>query len=384
MTRRELNRATLARQLLLPRQRRPSARGAASPSTAHDAEPGPGPRDAAVVAVVERVAGLQSQDSRAAAIGLWTRLPGLRRDQLARLLLRRTLVKGTLMRATQHLVSAADYVVLRPTLQPALSRWAAAVLQRRAPGFELADLAATVRPFFDEPRTGGELRRYLHDLYPEADAEGMAIAARVHLPLVQVPTERAPWGVPGNPAFMNADTWLGRPIPLATGREALILRYLAAFGPARLADIQRWSGVAGLRTEVARLKSRLRGLRDEQGRELLDLARAARPPATGAAPPVFLPAWDNTLLAYADRTRVVPGELYEPIYLADRLIGPAALVDGFAVATWTVERESDRAIVVIRSLVPLADEAGEALARTGERLARFVSPDAESFAVRFV
>jgi hypothetical protein len=140
-----------------------------------------------VVAAVERIAGLQSQDSRAAAVGLWTRLPGLRREQLARLLLRRVLVKGTLMRATQHLVSAADYLVLRPALQPTLTRWAEAALRRRAPGFELAELAAAARPFFDEPHSASELRRYLHELHPEADAEGLASAS----PASSLPTPRA-------------------------------------------------------------------------------------------------------------------------------------------------------------------------------------------------
>ena len=357
VTPRELNRATLARQLLLPRQRRPSPPGPSPTSTPQRAGPGPAPRDAAVVAAVERIAGLQSQDSRAAAVGLWTRLPGLCREQLARLLLRRVLVKGTLMRATQHLVSAADYLVLRPALQPTLTRWAEAALRRRAPGFELAELAAAPRPFFDEPHSASELRRYLHELHPEADAEGMATALRIHLPLVQVPVERALWGVPGNPAFMNADSWLGLAIPSAAGPGALIVRYVAAFGPARVADIQQWSGMARLGGEVERLRRQLRVARDRQGRELLDLPRAARPPAGSPAPPLFLPAWDSTLLAYADRTRVVPEALREPIYLADRLIGPAVLVDGFAAATWTIERESGARTVVIRPLVALADEA---------------------------
>ncbi len=139
------------------------------------------------------------------------------------------------MRVTQHLVSAADYLGLRPALQPALTRWAEAVLRRRAPELELAALAdvgpAVLRRAALGHRAAPLLRRACT---PGADAEAMAIAVRVHLPLVQVPVEGAPWGVPGNPAFVNADTWLGRPVPAATGPEALVLHYLAAFGPARV------------------------------------------------------------------------------------------------------------------------------------------------------
>jgi hypothetical protein len=369
----ELNRATLARQLLLPRQRRPSSPDASPPATPRDATrdavrdampdavPDATPDavpDAAVLATVQRVAGLQSQDSRAAAVGLWARAPSLRREQLVELLQRRLLIKGTLMRVTQHLVSAADYLILRPALQPALTRWAEAVLRRRAPELDLAVLAAAARPFFDEPHSALELRRYLHDLHPGADAEAMATAVRVHLPLVQVPVEGALWGVPGNPAFVNAGTWLGRTVPAATGPEALVLRYLAAFGPARVADVQHWSGVARLRDEVERLRPRLRSFRDEQGRELVDLPHAPRPRADRPTPPLLVPEWDSTLLAYADRTRIVPEEHREPVYLADRRIGPAVLIDGFAAATWRFTRERDAAAVVIRPLAPLSDEAG--------------------------
>ncbi len=392
LTLRELNRATLARQLLLPRQRRHSSPHVAQRAVLPDTLAGPAPpgasadrapSDAAVIAAVERIAGLQSQDSRAAAIGLWARVPGLRREQLVDLLRRRLLVKGTLMRVTLHLVSAADYLVLRPALQPGITRWAEVVLRRRAPGIELTALAAAARPFLDEPHSAIELRHYLHDLYPEADAEAMAIAVRVHLPLVQVPVERALWGVPGNPDFVNADTWLGHPVPAAADHAALVRRYLGAFGPARVADIQQWSGVARLRDDVERLRPRLRSFRDEQGRELVDLPRGARPAADRPAPPLFVPQWDSTLLAYAERTRIVPAEHREPVYLADRLIGPAVLIDGFAAAKWTIALEPGAAAVVIRPLAPLSDEAGEALARTGERLARFVSPTAETVAVRF-
>jgi len=379
LTLRELNRATLARQLLLPDERRP--------------RPAP-PSDDDIVGAVERCAGLQSQDSRAAAIGLWTRLPGLRREQLNDLLLRRVLVKGTLMRVTQHVVSAADYLVLRPALQPSLTRWAKAVLRRRAPGYRLAELAALARPFFAEPRRAHELRRLFDERFPGADTEAMTIAVRCHLPLLQAPQERAPWAFPGNPALVNAEDWLGQGLPAHDGADELVTRYLAAFGPARLPDVRRWSGLAGLTAEIERLEPRIRRSRDEAGRELLDLAEArradgeAQAPAPllrdgeGPAPPLLLPAWDNTLLAYADRRRMAAEALWEQLY-GGRAIGPAALLDGFVAATWALERSGDEAALVISSPAPLGGEAGEALARAGERLARFAAPESAAVAVRF-
>ena len=372
LTQRELNRATLARQLLLPRQRRPSL--APSPAAASDAT---------ILDAVERIAGLQSQSSRAAAIGLWTRLPAVRRERVADLLQRRLLVKGSLMRVTQHLVTAADYLVLRPALQPTLTRWAEGLLKRRAPGLEPARLAAAARDFFDEPHSATELRAHLLGLRPEADVAAMAIAVQVHLPLLQVPMPGAVWGVPGNPKFVNADTWLGHPVPEARGPRELITRYLAAFGPARVADIQAWSGVPRLGEEVSRLRPELRILHDERGRELVDLPGAPLPSAGRAAAARFIPEWDETLLAYADRSRTVPPEFRGPIYSASRLIGPAVLVDGFVAARWALEKATGTATVVVRPLAPLAGESREALSREGERLAAFVAPDAAAHAVRF-
>jgi hypothetical protein len=340
LTTQALNRATLARQLLLPRATRAGAPRDATRRAPGDAPALPdtaprAPRDAAVVRAVERIAGLQSQDSRAAAIGLWTRLPALRREQLADLLLRRVLVKGTLMRTTQHLVSAAEYLVLRPALQPTLTAWAEAFARRNAPGVALADAAAIVRPWFAEPHSARELRAWLHELYSTADAEALTNALRAHLPLLQVPVAGAPWGVPGNPSFIDAAVWLGREIPPDADPAALLTRYLAAFGPARLADAQRWAGVTRLAAAAQQLGPRLRRLHDERGRELIDLDReslshGALPRRATPAPPTFLPAWDNTLLAYVDAARVVPERLSQAIYQNQRLIGPAVLLDGFA------------------------------------------------------
>jgi len=388
----ELNRATLTRQLLLPDERR--ARPAPPSEVTATGSPAP-PSDDDIVAAVERCGGLQSQDSRAAAIGLWARLPGLRREQLNDLLLRRVLVKGTLMRVTQHVVSAADYLVLRAALQPSLTRWAEAVLRRRAPGYRLDELAGIARPFLAEPHRAHELRRRFEQCFPGADTEALTYAARAHLPLLQAPHERAPWAFPGNPALVNAEDWLGQALPPHDGADELVTRYLAGFGPARLPDVRRWSGLAGLGTEIDRLEPRLRRYRDEDGRELLDLEEPGQPGGEGPAPalllprgdgpappPLLLPAWDNILLAYADRRRMAAETMWEATY-GGRVIGPAALLDGFVAATWALESAGDETVLVISSPAPLGGEAGEALARAGERLARFAAPEAAGVAVRF-
>jgi len=359
LTRRELNRATLARQMLLERRKTTALRA------------------------VEALVGLQAQLARPPFIGLWTRIEGFRRDGLIRLLRRREVVRGTAMRGTLHLMSARDFATLRPALEPVLSHAMRSVLRDRARGFDLDRVVAAAKAFFDEePRTFEALRGHLARLHPRGDARAMGYAVRMHLPLVQVPTEAA-WGYPGTADFAAAETWLGRPLAADPAPHALVLRYLAAFGPATAADAQAWSGHPGLGETFEDLRPKLRSFRDERGRELFDLPRAPRPAATTVAPVRFIPEYDNLVLSHADRTRLVADEHRSSIYTANLIIPPTFLVDGFVAGTWRVERSRKTATLLVEPFDTLPSKAREGLALEGSRLVRFIEDDAGAHDVRF-
>ena len=394
---RDLNRATLARQLLLPDERRPGhvaaggggsqrSGGAGSQRSggAGAAAGGANAREAAALDALEQVAGLQAQAARAGYVGLWARVPDFRRDDLTRLLHSRLVVKATLMRGTIHLVTADDFLRLRPAVQPLLSRLAQGFIKQSGADVTLERLKAEMQGFFAEGRTVAELRAALDGLHPGARTDRLALAALMELALVRAPTEGATWGFAAKPVFVDAEAWLGRPVPAPAGPGELILRYLAAFGPATLADIRAWSGLSGLRREVEALRPRLAVFCSERGAELLDVPGAPLPPPDGPAPPALVPEWDSVLLGHDDRSRIVPDEFREPVYsVLRRLIGPAALLDGFAAATWKLERERGAATLAVAPLRTLSKREREALALPGERLALFMQPQASTVAVRF-
>ncbi|WP_437878474.1 winged helix DNA-binding domain-containing protein [Sorangium sp. So ce513] len=267
---------------------------------------------------------------------------------------------------------------------PRRARRRRAPRRARADALDIDRLVAEARAYFDEePRTMDELRDHLAQRHPDGDVRAMALAVRMHLPVVQVPTEAA-WGYPGTADFAPAASWLGEPFREGGGPEALVLRYLASFGPATATDVQAWSGLTRIKDVLQSLRERLCTFRDERGRELFDLPDAPRPPADTAAPVRFLPDYDNLLLAHDDRTRVIADEHRGRITLSANLrILPTFLVDGFVAGTWTIERKKASATLVIAPFAALSREARDRLAEEGEALLRFVEEDAGAFAVRF-
>jgi hypothetical protein len=357
LTRRQLNRATLARQMLLAREKITALRA------------------------IERLVGLQAQLARPPFTGLWTRLAKFKREDLIRLVLGRKVVRATLMRGTLHLMSAKDYVSLRAALQPALSAGMQSILRDRSQGLDIGRLVAAGRRYFDEePRTFDELRDLLRKKFPKGDERAMAYAVRMHLPLIQVPTE-AEWGYPGAADFAVAESWLGEPIGTDASPHALILRYLAAFGPATVSDAQTWSGLHALKLPFEELRPKLETFRDERGRELFDLPKAPRPPEDTPAPVRFLPEYDNLILSHDDRTRFVAQEHRAAVFLPNLRVISTFLVDGFVAGTWKVERKKDMATLVIMPFATLPKRVRDELADEGDRLVRFIEDDAHEFKV---
>jgi hypothetical protein len=362
LTLRALNRTTLARQLLLKRER------------------------FTVVRAVERVAGLQAQIPRPPFIGLWSRIDGFRRDDLVRAIDRREIVRGTLMRATIHLVSRTDFIEWRPTVQPVLTRLMNSVLGKVLHKFDLDQIVAAARSRFDrEACTFAELRKHLSEEFPGTNEQAMGLIVRMLLPLIQTPQAGQPWAYHAAADFAVARSWLGEDVPITGRSDRLAIRYLAAFGPATGQDFQIWSGLPAGRAVLDALRPKLRVSRDEDGRELFDLPRAPLTDPDEDAPVRFLPEYDNVLLAHADRRRIVPGDLRKHLFTRNLVIPAAFLVDGFVAGLWMVERKAKgktrHVRLVLKPFRKLDKRGRVALADEGERLMRFVEPDAETYTV---
>jgi len=349
LSRRALNRATLARQLLLERS------------------------TVGIVPAVERLAGLQAQTPHSWYVGLWSRLARFDPAAAGAALVARALVRVVLMRSTIHLVSAADALALRGVMQPMIERRTETTFGRRLAGLDRAALAASARRLLDaQPLTPAELGRELAASFNGYDAEALSQAARAWVPLAQVPP-RGVWGRSGKPAHAPLETWVGAPIP-PPDPAAAVRRYLAAFGPATVADIRTWSGLPALRDVVGELRRDLAVFRDDDGRELFDLEDAPRPDADAPAPPRFLYDYDNLLLSHADRARFLGGLAYAAFGPEGNRRPSAVLVDGFVAATWTTARGRDGHVLAVQPLRQLTTSEREAVTGEGIELLAFLFP----------
>lgn len=333
------------------------------------------------VKAVERLCGMQAQEARPPFIGLWARVKGFRCQDLQQALRARKLVRATMMRGTLHLMSARDYLTFRLVLQPVMVQ-AMRVLGARASGLELEKLLPVARRLLkQQARTFNELRPLLLKAFPQVDDRALGYVVRTHLPLILVPTEDR-WAFPSVPAFTLAETWLDAPLSEDWAAQELALRYLAAFGPASAADMQTWSGLQGLKSVLDGLRPRVRVFKDERGRDLFDLPQAPRPEADAPAPPRFLPAFDNLMLAHADRTRVLADEHRGWVVTKNLRVSATFLWDGFVRGIWSVERKKRSATLLMTPFEALPKRAARELAEEGESLLRFLEEDATTFAVK--
>ncbi|MGH9226234.1 MAG: winged helix DNA-binding domain-containing protein [Acidimicrobiales bacterium] len=352
-----LNRATLARQLLLRRS-----------------------ADRSVLDTVHHLVGMQAQVPLNPYLGLWSRLDGFRPEQLSQLLLDRKLVRIVVMRGTIHLVTADDCLLLRPLVQPVLD----AELRRHmeyGPDLRDADFGpvlAYVRPLLAQrAMTGAQLRAAIAERFPDLNAAAFAYACRNKLAFVQVPP-RGVWGRSAQVASTTAEAWLGRPLAEHPAIDEVVLRYFGVFGPASVADVGAWSRLTGLREVVERLRPRLVTFRDERGRELFDLPDAPRPDPGTPAPVRFLPEYDNVLLSHDDRSRFASGRAF----VVQAPVHGSVLSDGCFFGTWSIARAGDRVTLVLRHGVGADNAALAAVEAEGLHAIRFLEPDAVAHHVR--
>jgi hypothetical protein len=352
-----LNSATLARQHLLERV-------AMEP---HD--------------LVAALVGMQAQTTQSWYLTFWSRLTDVDPVAIGSLLESRRLVRMTAMRGTIHLVTDEDAPALRAFTQPAIARLLRGTFGRGLVGVDLAELERIVRDVVGDDAVALEpIAEALAGRWPSADRFGLAQAGRGLIPLVHAPP-RGVWGRSGGVRLALLDRWIGRPNPVTVDPLPIVRRYLAAYGPASVADAQAWSGVTGLAATFDALRPELVTFADERGRELFDLPDSPRPDADVPVPVRFLADYDNVLLAHADRARFAgDAERAALTYISGPIPG-MVLADGRAAGSWFSKREKGVATATV-TLVTDLDATTEAAVRAeAEAVLGFLHPAAEERAV---
>lgn len=358
---RHLGRALLARQFLLERTRLGAA------------------------AAIERLACLQAQFAPSPYVALWSRIAEFEREQLTRPIVRGEVVKATLMRATLHLVKAREYPAYAlATLEGRRDAWrppdAGAIPERH-----LEALHRRVLAFARTPRTRGEIEAHIADALPadERMRRWLSWAAVATGQLLWEPAG-AFWEHRRDARYVAAPSRLRRPPPSDAAFDLLVRRYLAAFGPASVADIATWSSarVPPLRAALERIRG-LRRFRDEKGRELFDLPRASIPDPGTRAPARFLARFDAAILGHvaSERDRILPAAYRKAVIHAAE-VEPTFLVDGTVAGIWRFVGRGTEAVIELRPFGRLTRGDRAALGEEGERLARFMAPDARTHGVR--
>lgn len=359
LTLRQLNRTLLERQMLLHRRRID-------------------PLDA-----IERLVGLQAQVPRDPYVALWSRVDRFRPERLSDQIADRHAVRMGSMRATLHLLTARDAVALRSVIDPVMRRVfdSQTPYRRDLEGVDPAELANVATALVEErPRTRAELAPLLAERWPDRNPASLSWGAAYLVPLVQV-TPRGLWRATGPSAFTTIEAWLGTPVGTDAAPDAMVRRYLAAFGPSTPADVQAWSGLSSLRAVLDRLRQELRAFRDQRGRELFDVPDAPFPDPVVPAPPRFLPEYDNAFIGHADRARIVSEEVRKRMF---KVGWGQILVDGFVAARWKVDAANAGHVLSIEPYRRLTGAERSDLADEGLRLVEFLAGDRRPYDVRFL
>ena len=359
LSERALNRALLARQLLLRR----------SSLTA--------------LAAVEHLGGLQAQTPNAPYIALWSRLTDFDPRVLTELIDNRQIVRIALMRSTIHSVTSRDCLELRPHFDTVLARGVQGAFGRHLQGLNLKQVETAARKLLQKgPLSFDELGKLLHKRWPDRDCAALANVVRAMVPLVQIPP-RGTWGKGGLATHVPAESWLGRPLSSTAVLDQLIYRYLAAFGPATVRDVQMWSGLSRLGPILDSMRANLATFLDDEGNELFDTPNRLLPEDDTPAPPRFLPVFDNILLAHADRRRILPEMHRKMLFGTAALFEGTVLVDGYVGAKWKIVQEQDRAVLIVEPFAPLRNHDRASISEEGTRLLRWAFSASATQEVRF-
>lgn len=347
---RELNRALLARQLLLERERKPA-------------------KD-----VIEHLVGMQAQEPKDPYVALWSRIDAFDPMELEKMVAGRKAVRIIVMRGTIHLLTARDCLEIRPLMQPTLTRHGDNVLATSLREVDPDELAETARAIVEErPHTYVELGRALGERWPSVDPFELARCMRVMLPMVQTPP-RGLWTSNGPAAHTTAESWLGKPLHTRPDPIRFVERYLRAFGPASFEDVTAWSRLPGLRPALEKLRPKLRTFRDDNGRELFDVQDGPLPDADTPAPVRFFPEYDNVFLGHRDRSRVNVRNYFDMKFPKGTFKG-SFTADGFHAGFWSITSKKGASVLRVSASGKLTRSARTEIGDEGAGLLRFSVPD---------
>jgi hypothetical protein len=349
-----INRATLARQMLLEREQ------------------------TSAVDVVARLVGMQGQEPKHPYVGLWSRITGFSGDELDRAVQQRSVVRATMFRGTLHLVTADDYLRFRTTVSPVLEA-GLRVLGDRGAGLEPEKVVASAEKLLaKEPLTFTEVRDALQEQFPEVNERALGFCTRMLVPLVMYPAE-VRWSWTANSRFTPAEDWIGKKLHKRAEPEELVTRYLRAFGPATPADFQTWSGLQKAKPLFDDLD--LETFTDAAGKTLYDVPDGPRPGEDTPAPVRFLPEFDNVLLSHAKRERIIADEHKPHVFTKNLRVKATYTVDGLVAGLWTTEKKRGVATLTLTPFGKTLKKTRAELEREGSALLRFLEPDAKTHEV---
>lgn len=349
LTDRDLNRALLARQMLLERQ----------PLTPMEA--------------LGRLVGVQAQLPRTPFLGLWSRLAGFKQEDLRKAIEDRDVVRATAMRGTLYLMTASDFLAFRASLRSGETM--ALPGGTKTTVSELEPVLALARAHFTEPKEFETFRESL-ERAGFSDIRIMAYAARQLLPLVQAASD-TPYGFSPGGQFVLAKTYLGQDVAAAPAPAELLRRYLAAWGPATPADFSGWSGLKGVAALFEEIAGDLVTFRDAGKKLLYDLKDAPRPGGDIAAPPRFVPDFDAVTQGHQDRTRILPPAHAPKIASKNLQVPPMLLVDGFVAGTWKLEVKRKITTLAITAFDNFSAKDRKAVEAEAIALAKAFEPTAQ-------
>ncbi|MGN7403295.1 winged helix DNA-binding domain-containing protein [Cytobacillus praedii] len=360
MSSRALNRTLLARQLLIKRT------------------------NMSIPEALEHLIGMQSQTPNSPYVSLWARIDNFKHETLSQLLLNRDAVRIALMRSTIFLVTKRDCLALRPLIQPVLDRTLKANFGQRLKDVDNNELAKISRDLVEsQPRTLEELGKLLKEKWEDKDPSALAAAARNLVPLVQIPP-RGIWGAKGKAIHASAENWLCQSLVTHNSLESLILRYLKAFGPATISDIQTWSGLTKIRKVIEGLRLQLNTFLDEDGNELFDVSHAEFPDIDTPVPVRFLAEFDNILLSHKNRTRIIADEYRSRVFTVNGIIKATFLIDGYVQGLWRIEQNKKSSTLIIEPFKSLLQVDKDELAIEGAKLMGFAAADSEVMNIQFL